>query len=184
MKKIKENNKGLIYAIVCLFASMIIIISSLFTMAYFNYKKSFDGIGYLPVLSINFESDSSLKNIYYYGQEKTEFNVSLNTLGNNIDGYVRIKAAIVWSDSLSQTCLSKDDEMVTACTVMLGDESAWTYENGYYYLNSTIKPNTEMIFANGVKFANLTDEYLNKKIDIYVICEIYQQTNLPTNWRV
>ena len=83
MKKIKENNKGLIYATVCLFASMIIIISSLFTMAYFNYKKSFDGIGYLPVLSINFESDSSLKNIYYYGQEKTEFNVVLKDAGAN-----------------------------------------------------------------------------------------------------
>lgn len=181
MEKQKRSLKIISALILSLSVLTIVMLSSL---AYFNFKKVYEGTGNLPVLNINYtvkDNVSSLKNIVYNGQQTEDVEVKINTIGNNINGLVRIKIGYVWSGSLSNTAYV-EGTLINACSINY-DDSLWQQkQNGYFYLNAPMQPGQEIMLFNQIKFENLTDNYRGKKVDIYIICEIYQTTNLPENW--
>lgn len=174
-KKLEIKNIILVFSIIII--SLIISFSSL---AYYNFKKIYDGSGTLPILNIGKVitngTEETLKNIYYNGQSETQVEVKLNSNGNNISGYVRVKVFYEWSDSLNSLFNGS-----YACSVNY-DTSTWTEKNGYLYLNQPLEKDSEVVLFDKLNFAELTNEYRGKKVDISLLCEIYQTANLPENW--
>lgn len=181
MKQKKKNVKILLSLIISIITLSIITLSSI---AYFNYKKVYEGSGNLPILNINstvIESEADLKNIIYNGQTQEFVTVKLNSNGNNVSGFVRVKIAYVWSGSLSNTTYDIDGNLIKACDVNY-DKTLWQEKNGYLYLKSGLEPDKEVTLFSEIIFGNLSDNYRGKKVDLYLICEIYQTSNLPENW--
>lgn len=181
MEQKKNYVKISLSLIIALIVISIITISSI---AYFNYKKVYEGNGNLPILHINstvLDSEADLKNIVYNGQDSKYAEVKLNTNGNNINGLVRVKIAYVWSGSLSNITYDDENNLIKACDVNY-DTALWQEKNGYLYLKSSLEPDQEVTLFSEITFGNLSDNYRGKKVDLYLICEIYQTANLPEDW--
>ena len=172
-----------------LIAFLTILILSTSTIAYFNFKKVYEGEGSLPKLNINYTvsggSEDVLKNITYTGQSTNSVIVKLNTLENNVGGYVRAKVAFVWSNSLNNTPYNDNNELVTACKVsnsLNENSNLWEFRNGYFYLKQAMEKDTEVVLFDTIVFAESLTTYRGERVSIYIIAEIYQTTNLPSNW--
>lgn len=177
----KKNVKILLSLIISIITLSIITLSSI---AYFNYKKVYEGSGNLPILNINstvIESEADLKNIIYNGQTQEFVTVKLNSNGNNVSGLVRVKVAYVWSGSLSNITYDDENNLIKACDVNY-DTALWQEKNGYLYLKSSLEPDQEVTLFSEITFGNLSDNYRGKRVDLYLICEIYQTANLPEDW--
>ena len=180
-----EQKKNYVKISLSLIIALIVIsIITLSSIAYFNYKKVYEGNGNLPVLNIYstvLDSEDELKDIIYNGQTQEFVTVKLNSNGNNVGGLVRVKVAYVWSGSLSNTTYDDENNLIKACDVNY-DNSLWQEKNGYLYLISSLEPDQEVTLFSEIVFGNLSDNYRGKKVDLYLICEIYQTSNLPENW--
>lgn len=180
-----EQKKNCVEISLSLVVALIVIsIITLSSLAYFNYKKIYEGSGNLPILNIYstvLDSEADLKNIIYNGQSSNYAEVKLNTNGNNISGLVRVKIAYVWAGSLSNTTYDDEGNLIKACDVNY-DTTIWEEKNGYLYLKSSLEPDNEVTLFSEIIFGNLSDNYRGKKVDLYLMCEIYQTSNLPENW--
>lgn len=187
IKKMERKNLISLTAIIIL-AVLCFVLSINLSSAYFKYKKVYEGSGELPILNIDYKINSvsgkaePLKNIVYLGQNREEISVLLNTQGNNINGKVRVKVGIVWSNSLNNTPLNDLSEQVTACKLNV-DVSKWEFKDNCYYLKEDLKPNSEIALFEGLLFDPNLSEYLGNSVSVYLIVEIYQSTNLPEDWR-
>lgn len=180
-----QKTKNIKVILCLLFIITILSVITFSSLAYFNFSKVFEGGGELPILHIDKSfingDETSLKNIYYNGQIGQNLTVKLNTNGNNIGGYVRVKIAYAWSGSLSNITYNTSHELVNACSVDY-DENIWQEKNGYIYLKNEMLKDSEIVLFENIIFDSLTEDYRGNKVDIYLICEIYQKTNLPENW--
>lgn len=180
MKKTKIT-KSLI--VVLSFFMCVLLVCS--TSAYFNFLKSFEGAGNLPVLKIDYEvtggSVDSLKNIVYNGQTEVNLSVNLTTNGNNISGYVRVKVGFIWSNNLSNKTYSSSQQLIDACSINY-DTSLWNLKNDYLYLKSPIEKDSSVNLFSKITFGDVNNSYRGEEVSIHLFNEIYQTTNLPQNW--
>ena len=183
---IKNRNLNKLKILLIYLISIFIVSALSFsTIAYFNFKKIYEGEGELPKLNIystvSTGDVSSLRNIAYTGQSSENIAVKLNTEGNNISGYVRVKVSVVWVNFLNNTPYNDKNELVTACSVSNSkaeNAALWEERNGYFYLKAPMEKNTEVTLFDKINFANdLPIAYRGERVSIYVIAEIYQ-----TSW--
>lgn len=181
----KEKYKSLKIYLIAYIALIVMIILSITSFAYFSFKKVYEGGGDLPVLHINYTfasgNDNAMKNIVYNGQQSENVAVNINTNGNNLNGLVRAKIVYSWANSLSNLTY-KDGNVVKACSVSYNG-SVWEEDNGYLYLIQQMEPDTEIELFSDISFENLPNNYRGNAVSVYLICEICQTNNLPTNWR-
>lgn len=189
MTKDLEKIKTLKICLISLVVFLSLLILSTTTLAYFNFKKVYEGEGNLPKLNLDYAvvggSANSLRNIPYSGQTSQDITVSISSYENTIKGYVRVKVGIVWSNSLNNTPYNDYNQLVTACNVSNKDTqnaNLWEYKNGYYYLKEAMEKDTEIVLFDEIIFAEGISSYLGERVSIYVFVEIYQTTNLPENW--
>jgi hypothetical protein len=184
-KKVKIL-KRLLYLSIVLFAVLIVSTTSI---AYFTFKKVYEGDGNLPKLNLYYSVSGAttdvLRNISYNGQASNSITVKLNTMENNVSGYVRAKVAIYWSNSLNNTPYDDNNKLVIACEVLNSNaENAnlWEFKNGYFYLKEPMEKDTEVTLFDTIKFAENITAYRGERVSLIIIAEIYQTTNLPENW--
>lgn len=189
MIKNSSTIKKLKIGLATLLAILGVLILSTTTLAYFNFKKVYEGEGNLPILNIEYQilggTKDSLKNIVYNGQESNKITVILNTEGNNVSGCVRAKVVAVWSNSLNNTPYNDDNVIVTACKVSNSNPTSkdlWEFKNGYYYLKEPLQKESYVVLFDSIDFGEKISAYRGEKVSIYVFTEIYQTTNLPQNW--
>lgn len=189
MTKEAKTNKILKVWLYCLIALLTILILSTTSIAYFNFKKVYEGEGNLPKLNINYTisggTTASLNNISYTGQPSNSLTVTLNTNENNVSGYVRVYVGFVWSNSLNNTPYNDNNQVVNACSVsnsLQENASLWEYRNGYYYLKQAMEKDTEVVLFDTIVFGEAISSYRGERVTIYIVADIYQTTNLPENW--
>jgi len=155
------------------------------SMAYYRFKKVYSGDGELPILNINYTftsgNENLLKNITYNGQSSENIAINVNTFGNNLTGLVRVKIFPSWQNTLSNSVYNSENEIVYACFVKY-NTNVWQDIDGWLYLNNPMQKDSEVELFSEVVFNDLSDNYRGKKLDIYIIYEIYQTNNLPANW--
>lgn len=184
---INENFKRTSKFVVILLLACIIFSSLSFsTLAYFKFQKTFLGDGVLPILNINYKLSNndplSLVNLVYNGQESEEIGVFINTNGNNISGRVRLRAAISWSNSLSNKTYNNNNELISACFITYNN-SLWEERNNAIYLKQPMEKDTEIEAVISIGFGeNLPETYRGKSVLIKIFVDIYQDYNLPENW--
>ena len=184
--KIVKNLKVWLIVLVTLLSILLV---STTTLAYFNYIKVYEEQGYLPKLNISYtisgNNPESLRNIYYSGQDAENITVKLTSYGNNISGYVRVKVAISWSNSLNNTPYNDNNQIVTACDISnyeISNRNKWEKRNGFYYLKEPMAKDSEVVLFDQIVFGEYLSSYVGERVSIYIIAEIYQTTNLPENW--
>lgn len=188
MTKVKNYAK---FVIICL-TLVVIALSVSFSSAYFKYKKQFTSNGELPILKIGLGENSSIEsNITEktYNLNDESFVVTLSTMGNNINGYVRVYVMISWVDGLSNTKLNSEGNLEAVCSLVY-DETVWEIRgdetNGYYYYlksDNLVEPDQEIELFNTIHFNNnFASDYQYESVEIVIIAEIYQATNKPANW--
>lgn len=161
------------------------------TGAYFKFSKSFLSSGDLPILRVtgSVSSSNNFVNIsndgiisMQYTSGDVDLNVKISTEGNNIKGYVRVFVLVSWENSLSNV---QDGEKV--CDFVYNSDIWEIKDKGtgkYYYLKTGfLQPNEDVQLFSQIKFnENFSDIYYSKSVNIVVVPEIHQTTNLPTNW--
>ena len=187
-KTLRKVKKEKIWLTILLVVLTILILTTS-THAYFNFKKVYEGSGNLPKLNINYtvsgNNPNALKNISFTGQANNNITVTLNTLENNISGYVRVKVGIVWSNSLNNTPYNDNNDIVTACAInntISENANLWQLNNGYYYLIQPMEKDTEVVLFDQIIFGESLSSYYGERVSLYIFAEIYQTTNLPENW--
>lgn len=179
MQKISKSNVLYIILSVVIFATLILFP---ITLSYFGYLKVYDGEGYLPILNVGYVvvngDENSLKNIQYEGQTSQNVQVKVTTKGNNISGFVRAKIICIWTNNYNNRPEDENGDNITACEVKVSSTD-FNYENGYYYSNQKIEPDSEVNLVEDICFGNLPDEYRTQKVSIEIIVEIVQSKE---NW--
>ena len=166
--------------------AMLIAMCSLTTIAYFKFQKVYDGVGELPILNLQSEikNATTLKNLSYNGETEKNISLNLTSTGNNMAGFVRVKAVIVWSNALNNTPEGENGAQIIACSLNY-DNSVWEKREGYLYLKEALNNNSEVIVFDKIIFdENIPQNYLGENVSVYLFAEIYQEANFPSNWEV
>lgn len=192
MTKAKNIEKFLIGFLILIVLSL----SVSFSVAFFKFSKQFNSSGDLPILNINkivqadenvFEDNGSHKLRYSFND--VNFSVKLTTENNNIDGYVRVYVVKSWVDGLSNTRRNNENVVVPVCKLNFNEE-VWEIKgdeiSGYHYYlknNAKMLPNETIELFSSISFDNdFSSNYYNKMVEITIIAEICQTTNIPENW--
>lgn len=192
MTKAKNIEKFLIVFLILIVLSL----SVSFSVAFFKFSKQFNSSGDLPILNINkivqadenvFEDNGSHKLRYSFND--VNFSVKLTTENNNIDGYVRVYVVTSWVDGLSNTKRNNENVVVPVCKLNFNEE-VWEIKgdeiSGYHYYlknNAKMLPNETIELFSSISFDNdFSSNYYNKMVEITIIAEICQTTNIPENW--
>ncbi len=192
MTKAKNIEKFLIVFLILIVLSL----SVSFSVAFFKFSKQFNSSGDLPILNINkivqadenvFEDNGSHK--LRYSLNDVNFSVKLTTENNNIDGYVRVYVVTSWVDGLSNTGRNNENVVVPVCKLNFNEE-VWEIKgdeiSGYHYYlknNAKMLPNETIELFSSISFDNdFSSNYYNKMVEITIIAEICQTTNIPENW--
>lgn len=150
------------------------------SLAYFKFQKIYEGNGDLPILNISKKLIDEMGVVHnneinstYNGQDESAIKLIIDTNGNNINGFVRVKINVSWTSS-----------NLVADTISFNyDTSIWEIRNGIFYSINPIEPEQEMVLFDKIIFSDETTDYQDQSFKLRIfLCEIHQTINLPENW--